>query len=339
MSKKNKRPGLRIANGKYIGRLLLGENAEPAMFSRINEIPDEVKIALYNITSDYTISDCNEKADMISDIMTPLGFVEIGCGTNRIAFRKHNYVFKVALDERGFIDNISEYKRSIEFPQYFMKVYETNREILVCEYCELVSEDYFIAHKDHVKQILEILSNYYIMEDVGLTTKNFCNWGIRTNTNGDEVMVLIDNAYFYPIRNKEMITCSCGGRIVPGDDYTYYKCSNSACGSRYNSSEILNMSRFDYDGEDEEAIKMMTENGTETYIKVSGTNSGIVQKIDRTEAEELLSSYKDASRLDRPEFNIVEDVENYWENNTTHDKNEDDDVPQYNSIKLGGDLK
>ena len=152
-------------------------------------------------------------------------------------------------------------------------------------------------------------------------------------------MVIIDNAYFYPIRNKEMITCACGGKIEPGNDFTYYKCTNSACAMHYNVAEVLNMSRFDYDGEDEEAIKMMTENGTETYIKVSGTNSGVIEKIDKTEAEELLSKYKDASKLDQPEFNIVEDIENYWVNNTDNDKNEDDDVPQYNSINLGGNKK
>jgi hypothetical protein len=219
-----------------------------------------------------------------------------------------------------------------------MKVYETNREILVCEYCELVSEDYFIAHREQVKQILTILSNYYIMDDVGLTTKNFCNWGIRTTTNGDEVMVIIDNAYFYPLRNKEMITCGCGGKIAPCDDFTYYRCTNSACAMNYNVAELLNMSRFDYDGEDEEAIRMMTENGTETYIKVSGTNSGIIEKIDRTEAEELLSKYKDASKLDQPEFNIVEDVEKYWLNNTDNDTEDKDDVP-YNAINLGGNKK
>lgn len=316
-----------------------GKDFSPKELSRINnEIPDEAKVALYNITSDYTIADCNEKADMIAAIMEPLGFVEIGCGTNRIAFRRHNYVFKVALDERGFIDNISEYKRSIEFPQYFMKVYETNREILVCEYCELVSEEYFLAHKSEVKQILTILSNFYVMNDVGLTTKNFCNWGIRTNTDGEEVMVIIDNAYFYPIRNKEMITCTCGGLIKPSDDFTYYVCSNSACAMHYTVAEILNMSRFDFDGEDEEAIKVMTDDGSESYIKVSGTNSGVVEKIGIDEAKELLSKYKDATSFDAS--NIVEDIEEYWANNTDNDGNvAKEDIIPYSSLSLGGDKK
>lgn len=333
MSKKNM---LEIVNTKYLDRLM-NKKSKPRMFSRIAEIPDEAKIALYNITSDYTISDCNEKADMIAAVMEPLGFVEIGCGTNRIAFRKHNYVYKVALDERGFIDNISEYKRSIEFPQYFMKVYETNRELLVCEYCELVSEEYFLNHKAEVKAILDVLSNYYIMDDVGLTTKNFCNWGLRTTTDGEEHMVIIDNAYFYPIRNKDMIICGCGGKIVPSNDFTYYRCTNTACAMKYTVPEILNMSRFDFDGEDEEAITMMTEDGTETYIKVSGTNSGVVKEIEKTEAEQLLASYKDATTFDASTVNIIEDIEKYWEDNT--DNEDEEKIPEYKSINLGGNTK
>ena len=72
-----------------------------------------------------------------------------------------------------------------------------------------------------------------------------------------------------------MITCQCGGRIVPSNDFTYYRCKNSACAMYYTVPEILNMSRFDYDGEDEEAIKMLNADGSETYIKVSGVNSGV----------------------------------------------------------------
>ena len=331
-----KRRMLQIVNAKYINRLLnkLDSNDKQSvkMFSRIfNNIPEDDLVRLYNITSDDTISDCNEKADMIAAVMEPLGFVEIGCGTNRIAFRKHNYVFKVALDERGFIDNISEYKRSIEFPQYFMKVYETTREILVCEYCELISEEYFIAHRSEVRTILEILSNYYVMDDVGLTTKNFCNWGIRTLPSGKEVMVLIDNAYFYPMRNVSMITCQCGGRIAPSDDFTYYRCKNSACAMSYSVAEILNMAGFDFDNEDEEAIKMMTADGTETYVKISGVNSGTIDKIGRDEAEELLNNYRDATTFDASTANIVEDIEDYWINNTN---NESEDGPAYTGLKL-----
>jgi hypothetical protein len=192
-----------------------------------------------------------------------------------------------------------------------------------------------MTHKDEIKTILDILSNYYIMDDIGLTTKNFCNWGIRTNTNGKESLVLIDNAYLYPIRSIDMVTCQCGGRIVPSDDFTYYRCKNSACAMHYTVAELLNMSRFDYDGEDEEAIKMLSADGTETYIKVSGVNSGVINKIDTDEAEELLNNYKDATSFDMTSANIETDIEDYWLNNTDNDEEE----PKYTKLKLGGSNK
>lgn len=339
-------------NPRYINMLLSGKQ-EKKKFARLNEIPDDAKLELYNITKDFTISDDNEKAEKISAIMEPLGFVEIGCGTNRIAFRKHGYVFKVALDERGIIDNTSEYQSCIDFPQYFMKVYEaltidepcinsdgklckkSSTEVIVCEYCELVSEDYFIAHRNEVKAILGVLSNYYIMEDIGLTTKNFCNWGIRTLPNGEERMVLIDNAYFYPIKNAEMITCSCGGKIMPTEDFTGYRCTNSACAMHFSAAELLNMSKHNYDSEYSEAIKIISEDGTENYIKINGTSQMNVE-IDKSEAEELLENYKPASSFDMSTVDIVTDVEKYWLENSDESDEEEEQVPQYTSINLAG---
>ena len=322
-----------LINTKYLDKL--DNKAEPKMFSRIEQIPVDAKVELYNVTSNYRIKDCNEKADIISQIMEPLGFVEIGCGTNRVAFRKNNYVYKVALSERGFIDNVSEYKRSFEIPQAFYKVYETNRAMLVGEYLELMTEEYFVSHLHEIRAILEMLSNYYVMWDIGLTTKNYCNWGLRTNPDGSVQPVIIDNAYFYPIRNKDMVMCSCGGKIVHSDDFTYYRCSNSSCALNYTVPEILNMSKFDFDSEDEEAIKLLTKDGSEKYIKVSGTNSGMIEQINKTEAEQLLASYKDATTFDASTINIVEDVEDYWLNETDNDSN----VPKYNALDLGGNKK
>ena len=131
--------------------------------------------------------------------------------------------------------------------------------------------------------------------------------------------------------------CSCGGKIVHSDDFTYYRCSNSSCALNYTVPEILNMSKFDFDSEDEEAIKLLTKDGSEKYIKVSGTNSGMIEQINKTEAEQLLASYKDATTFDASTINVnlVEDVEDYWLNETDNDSN----VPKYNALDLGGNKK
>lgn len=350
-----KKRSLQIINPKYINRLLAKEASENGdtqfkMFSRIAKLPKDLIFELYNITADYTLGDCNKKAQIISEIMRPLGFTEIGCGTNRIAFRKNNYVYKIALDRRGRVDNMSEHKRSKEMPQIFYKVYEVtggllnvpkevsdeykiNGEVLIGEYAELLSESGFIEHKNEIRKTLEFASNYYIMEDVGLTDKNYCNWGIRTNPDGSESLVIIDNAYFYPIRDARMITCPCGGRIVPSNDFTYYVCKNSACAMKFTVDELLNMSGFDYDREDEEAIKLYNADGSFRYLKVSGGNAGNVNEISDTEAEKLLASYKDATSFDASTVKIVENIEDYWNTQTDNDGNTEYTVP-YKSLKL-----
>lgn len=316
---------LAIINGDYIEKKMReaeGNNTPVHIVSKLDKnIPDEAKIALYKISSDFSIIDDNEKADRIADVMERYGFKEIGTGTNRIAFMKDGYVYKVALDERGFIDNISEYKRSIEFPQYFVKVYETNRTILVCEYCELLSEETFNNRKSEIKSILEHLSHYYVMDDVGLTTKNYCNWGLRHVIDDDgerDDLIIIDNAYFYPIRdNTRMLTCSCGGQIILNTNFTGYVCSNPSCRMTYTVEEILNKSGYDYDAGDAEVVTVVDEKGkqTDSHLKVTGNDAGGITEIKNEEAERIMSGYKNATEADSMPnslsvleyFNITED--------------------------------
>lgn len=319
--KMSKRNPLSLINTDYLNSMDL-EGKSDTIVSKINRyIPDEVKAQLYRIASDYTISDDNEKAEMIKDLMVPLGFKEIGTGTNRIAFMKNNYCYKVALDDRGFIDNISEYKRSPEFPEYFAKVYETNKTVLVCEYCELISKEDFLARKSEIKAILAKLSEFYIMEDIGLTTKNYCNWAIRqvsSDPNDPGQLVLIDNAYFYPIRNKRnILTCSCGHPIEPNSLFTGYQCTNSACGLHYTVDEILNKVGVDFDNDDTQIIAAKStnvEDGTSVtkYISITGNDSGEIKYIDPTDKElvdKINSNYKSASDVKlEPEAMSISDA-------------------------------
>lgn len=317
----DERNPLSLINTDYLEKVdLNGKN--DVIVSKINRyIPDETKAKLYQIASDYTIVDDNEKAEMIKDIMLPLGFREIGTGTNRIAFMKGRYCYKIALDDRGFIDNVSEYKRSPEFPQYFAKVYETNRTILVCEYCELISKEDFVSRKSEIKSILTKLSDYYIMEDVGLTTKNYCNWAIRkTSVNSDDPgqLVLIDNAYFYPIRNKrQILTCTCGHPIEPNSLFTGYQCTNSACGLHYSVDEILNKVGVDFDNDDTQIIaakRTNVEDGTSVteYISITGNDSGEIKYIDSDNSDlvsKITENYKSASDIKlEPEAKSITDA-------------------------------
>ncbi len=336
---------LSIVNTDYIEKKLRevehpGEDKPKKRRSRLDEnIPDDIKIKLYNISSDFTIDDDNVKADMISEVMESIGFKEIGTGTNRIAFMKDGYVYKVALDDRGFIDNVSEYKRSIEHPEYFVKVYETNRTVLVCEYCELISEEDFRIRKHEIKDILTYLSQFYVMDDVGLTTKNYCNWGLRRSDNEDEPdkLIIIDNAYFYPIRNNwKMITCGCGGKIVPNSQFTGYMCSNTACCLQYTVDELLNKANFDYDRADTEVVKVVNRDGDESgneYIKVTGNDFGEIEetRMEESEAEKLMEQYKNASENEALP-NAVDAFDAFMDDPS--DAPDDSDINKYKALNL-----
>lgn len=207
----------------------------------LTEFPKEILAKLYLLANDSTVVDNNQRAEYIAQLLEPFGFVELGTGTNRIAFRKDGYVFKIALDRRGFIDNMSEYFRSIEYPQYLAKVYECNRTIIVMEYVNLMAEDEFDDNKEQLRKILDKLSASYVIDDLGLTKKNYCNWGYR---HADEEIVALDYAYLYPIKgNEHVMVCNCGGEIVPNSSYTGYKCSNANCGLTYTASELHNHMR------------------------------------------------------------------------------------------------
>ena len=75
----------------------------------------------------------NVKASIIAKMLPEPEFKELGTGTNRIAFLHNGFVYKVALDRRGFVDNWLEYRRSPE-AKPFTHTYETNFLVNVAEW-------------------------------------------------------------------------------------------------------------------------------------------------------------------------------------------------------------
>lgn len=267
----------------------------------LTEFSKEILAKLYLLANDTTVVDNNQRAEYIAQLLTPLGFTELGTGTNRIAFRKDGYVFKIALDRRGFIDNMSEYFRSIEYPQYLAKVYECNRTIIVMEYVNLMAEDEFDDNKEQIRKILDRLSTSYVIDDLGLTKKNYCNWGYR---HSDEQIVALDYAYLYPIKgNESVMVCNCGGEIVPNSSYTGYKCTNAKCGLTYTASELHNHMRvrdsmddavLDIVGKDKKLyiqsdgdIELMTD---AEVAKMKAERQKLLDEAKHTTAEEVNGS-------------------------------------------------
>lgn len=180
--------------------------------------------------------DNNEKAKIVSKLLGP-EFEVLGLGTNRIAFLHNGMVCVIALDRRGFLDNYQEFKRSVECPQYFVKAYETNILILIEEYVTLMDEDEYRLNEEGIKIILEELGRAYLFEDIGFSTKNYENWGYRSN--GD--IVCLDLGYVYPLKGQEhLLSCPhCRGSLKYDKNYVNFICQNPSCKTVYTTEEIM----------------------------------------------------------------------------------------------------
>ena len=74
-------------------------------FSKINKyFPHSLIKLFYYYALSYELGDNNKKAELFTEIMNAYfgnKFLVLGTGTNRIAFRRGNFVYKIALDRRG----------------------------------------------------------------------------------------------------------------------------------------------------------------------------------------------------------------------------------------------
>lgn len=149
-----------------------------------------------------------------------------------------------------FVDNFTEFKRSIECPEYFIKAYETNMLILVEEYVTLMDEQEFRLNENGIKMILEDLSKKYIFEDIGFTFKNFENYGYRSN--GD--IVILDLGYIYNLHgNEDVFSCpKCRGQLLYNTNYTGFVCQNNQCKTKYNFLDLrrrMNMAMEEFENQ------------------------------------------------------------------------------------------
>lgn len=215
-------------------------------------IPDDIMMALLYNCLRVDIPDNNVKAEVVKNILAPLDFKEIGTGTNRIALSFNKLIFKVALDRRGLCDNFQEFKRSSEAPDILAKTYETNYLINVCEYVTLMNQEEFKNNERAVKAILKHLSQFYLFEDIGYTSKNSCNWGsrrvklseleqaIQKRTYSEQACIL-DYGYLYPLRGQQdkLYRCPfCSHKLKWNANYTGFVCSNMSCNFQCDPSDL-----------------------------------------------------------------------------------------------------
>ena len=150
---------------KFLDRMAIEEMkndpSKPKMRRRqtsrlLDNIPGDVGAQLFDNLRDPLINNNNQKADNICRIIGP-GFKPLGVGTNRAAFLKDGYVYKIALDTYGLEDNMSEFKRSKEYPEYLARAYEICYEntVLVSEYVNLLMQEEWETAKSKMEYILK----------------------------------------------------------------------------------------------------------------------------------------------------------------------------------------
>lgn len=183
-----------------------------------------------------TLSDNNQKVDAMLSLLDAhnVDYVELGPGTNRLAILIDGYVFKIALDRWGKLDNLNEYSISKELQPFVAKTYETNELISVHEYVTVITSEEFDAKKTEIQKILALLSESYLLGDVGTVKKNFCNWGYRD----DGQLVILDFAYIYRISGEELLCPKCRSMIDYDLNFHNLKCSNLQCGRKFTFIDI-----------------------------------------------------------------------------------------------------
>lgn len=172
--------------------------------------------------------------------------INFGTGTNRVAVMTDNYVFKIALDLAGCVDNLHEFKMSSELYPDVTKTYETNKLICVSEYVQVINNtEEFISRKHEILSLLKRLSEKTsLMLDVGYIKKNMSNLGVRAS---DDKVVILDFGYIYTELDGLELTCSnesCNKKnglldLVYNSTYSALVCPK--CGTEYGVSELQSL--------------------------------------------------------------------------------------------------
>ena len=204
------------------------------LVSKIKKLfPDELIRLLAVTCSTMRINSSHHKMLIIQQLLKKYGirFSVLGGATNRLTLFIDGYAVKFAVDNQGYVDNLVEYSIGKELQPYVAKPYETNGYILVAECVKTLTLDDFKLRRSDIESILSILSQDYLLGDVGYITTNYTNWGMRD----DGSIVIVDYAYIHRGTEK-LFTCEvCGCGILRYDPtYSYLKCSNSAsCNAQF----------------------------------------------------------------------------------------------------------
>lgn len=196
----------------------------------------DIYIELMRITM-IADADNNEKGTLIKELLrkNDIPFTGLGSGTNRMAVLIEGYAVKIALDKDGMIDNRREMLYSKQLQPYVVKVYEStpNGLIAVTEFVEIFTLAEYHEHQDDMREILSIISKQFLIGDVGITGKNYVNWGTRN----DGTICILDFAYIYSVQYR-IFSCACSDDSLLQYDKNFVNLNCPICGRKYTFGEV-----------------------------------------------------------------------------------------------------
>ncbi len=273
---------------------------EKALRSLIHEVlPLDLRVELELLSRRRDIIN-EEKQEEILTLMRNYDIhnvVPLGPGTNRYAAKIEGFVVKFATDHDGKIDNFKEFKLAKRFFPDVSKIHEVSRNgsLLVAEYIiPFQSYSEMLKYADKIREKLRRISSVYLIGDVGISSVNYANWGLRVGT--DEPTCL-DFAYAYEVSSELFVcrACKSGGMLVPDKDFVNLHCS--ACGKRYSFEDIRG--RIGNDLHNHE-IGDLTEEG---YVM---TDSGIITQLDCQRSNYLIKKLN-KKKVSEDDSDIVQD--------------------------------
>ena len=199
--------------------------------------PIELLIELYEISESHTIQN-NNKSKMIMEALSKFNVPaqSLGSGTNRYGVLIDGYAVKIALDRRGQTDNKREMKYSKQLQPYVIKIYECTHDglVAVSEYINTFSElSELYTHQYEMKDMLSDICANFLVGDIGVTEKNFMNWGRRF----DGSLCIMDFAYIYSLSYQGFV-CTCDHETILEYDDDFVNLYCPSCRKKFTFGDI-----------------------------------------------------------------------------------------------------